>query len=252
MVHGALVPHDQPSIIIHPPKAAFYLPPVAVVGPRVNRSPTLGTLPGPPRERGNRRLYASPAQIPTEAPAIVGSVRDQLRRARTWTPPWTWHLHRGQRRCSQRAFMRLGAVHMQTDRQALAIGDNHHLRALADFGLADAGPPFFAGTKLPSRNACVHSSLPWASSWLNSTRHSCSQVPSWDHVLNRRQHVAGEPYTRGTSSQVQPVFSTKRMPLSVRRSSFRFRPGPAFCCGMRGSMMVHCSSVRSCRLMPTV
>jgi hypothetical protein len=75
-------------------------------------------------------------------------------------------------------------------------------------------------------------------------------VPSRDHVLNRRQHVAGEPDTRGTSSQAQPVFSTTRMPLSVRRSSFRFRPGPGFCLGIKGSMMVHCSSVRSCRLIP--
>ena len=252
MLYRALIPRNQPSIIIHPGKAAFYLPPIAVVGPCANRPPALGTLPGPSSERGNRGLDAASAQIPAEGLAIVGSVRDQLLRPRAWTAPPTWHFHRGQRRFSQCALMRLGAVHMQSDRKALTIGDDYHLRALADFGLADAGPPFFAGTKLPSRNACVHSNLPWASSWLNSTRQSCSQVPSWHHVLNRRQHVAGEPYTRGTSSQVQPVFSTKRMPLRVVRSSLRFRPGPGCCFGMKGLMMVHCSSVRSCRLMPTM
>jgi hypothetical protein len=42
------------------------------------------------------------------------------------------------------------------------------------------------------------------------------------------------------------------MPLRVWRSSFRFRPGPAFCFGIKGSMTAHCSSVISCRLMPTV
>jgi hypothetical protein len=56
------------------------------------------------------------------------------------------------------------------------------LWTLADCGLANGGPPCFAGTKLPSKKAWVHSSRPWASSWLNSARQSCSQVPCWDHA----------------------------------------------------------------------
>src|SRR5688572_6372377 len=109
MLHRALIPHHQPPIIIHPPEAAFDLPPVAVVGPCTNRPPALGTLPGAPSERGNRRLDASPAQIPAEGVAIIGSIRDQLLGPRAWPPPPAWHLHRGQRRLSQRAFMGLGA-----------------------------------------------------------------------------------------------------------------------------------------------
>lgn len=148
--------------------------------------------------------------------------------------------------------MRPGTGHRQPDRQTVAIGDDHHLGALADFGRTDCAPPLFAGTKLPSRKACGHSRRPWASSWLNSARQICSQVPSRDHALNRRPHVAGAPYARGPSSQGPPVFSPKRRPLSVRRSSLRLRPGPGFCCGMKGAMLVHCASVRSCRLMPTM
>jgi quercetin dioxygenase-like cupin family protein len=55
----------------------------------------------------------------------------------------------------------------------------------------------------------------------------------------------GEPYTRGTSSHVHPVFNTKRMPLRVWRSLFRFRPGPDLCSGIQGSKTVHGSSLMS-------
>jgi hypothetical protein len=98
----------------------------------------------------------------------------------------------------------------------------------------------------------VHSSLLWASNWLSSARHLRSQIPSCDHVCRRRQHVVGEPYGRGISSQAQPVFSTGKMPLRVRRSSARRRPGPGFCWRSNGSMTAHCASVSSCRFMPTV
>jgi hypothetical protein len=233
MLARALIAHHQATIMVHPPEAAFDLPPVAVIAPRAARPPVLGALPGPPSARGNRGLHAPPAQLPAEGLALVGSVRDQLLGPRAWTPPPAWHLHRCPRCCSPRALMRLGAVHVQTDWQAVAIGPDHHLRALADCGLPNAGPPCCAGTTRPSRNVCVHASLPWASSWLNSTRQRCSQVPSRDHVLKRRQLVAGEPSMRGTSAQVQPVFSPKRRPLRVRRSSFRFRPGPDCCDGRK-------------------
>jgi hypothetical protein len=101
MVHRTLVPHHQPSIVTHPPKAPFDLPPVAVVGPRAARPPALGALPGSPSEGGNRGLDASPAQIPAEGLAIVGAVRDQLRGPRAWPPPPAGH--RRQNRFSQRA-----------------------------------------------------------------------------------------------------------------------------------------------------
>jgi hypothetical protein len=114
--------------------------------------------------------------------------------------------------------VRLGTRDMQLDGQALALGDHHHFRALAHLGFPDRIAPFFAGTKLPSRKDLAHSGLLGASNWLSRARHMRSQVPSCDYVCRRRQHVVGEPYAWGMSSQAQPVFSTCKMPLRGRRS----------------------------------
>ena len=81
MVYRALIPYDQPPIIIHPPEAALHLPTVAIVGPSADRPPTLGTRPVPARERGNGGLDTPAAQIATEGLAVIGFIRDQLLRA---------------------------------------------------------------------------------------------------------------------------------------------------------------------------
>jgi hypothetical protein len=221
MVHRALIPHDQPPIVIHPPEAALHLPTVTVVRSRANRSPTLGPLPVPTRERGERGLDAPVAQIAAELPAILGFIRHERLRPRPRPASRVWYAHGGHGSFGQLALVRPGAVPRPPDWQAVAIGDDHHLRALADCGLADAGPPCFAGTKLPSRKACVHAHLPWVSRWLSSVRQMRSHVPSAVQAWKRRPQVVGEPYARGTSTHVQPVFSTQRIPFTVGRSAAR-------------------------------
>jgi hypothetical protein len=252
MLYRSFVTYDQAPAVIHPAKAAFDFPALAIPRARFDGAAALRLAPLAAFNGGDGRLDAPAAQALTDGLAVVRSVRHQFLRAGSWTTAPLRHAHRGQGSLHQLALVRSRTINVQADWQAVAIGHDHHRRALADFGLADAGPPFFAGTTLPSKHACAHSSLPWASSWLSKVRQICSQVPSAAQVRRRRQHVAGEPYVRGTSSQVQPVFSTKRMPLRVRRSSLRFRPGPACCSGIKGAITVHCVSVRSCRLMPTV
>jgi hypothetical protein len=252
MLYCSFIAHDQAPAVIPPAKAAFDFPALAITRARFDGAAALRFAPRPAFNGRDGWLDAPAAQALPDCLAVVCSVRHQFLRASSWTTASLRHADRGQGGLHQLALVGLGTIDGQADRQALAIGNDHHLRALADFGLTDAGPPFFAGTKLPSKKACAHLSWPWAFSWLSKVRQICSHVPSAAQLRKRRQHVAGEPYVRGTSSQVQPVFSTKRMPLSVRRSSFRFRPGPDCCFGMKGSMTVHCVSVRSCRLMPTV
>jgi hypothetical protein len=249
MVYRALIPHDQPSVVIHPREAPSHVPTAAVVGPRADRPPALGTPPALARARGDGGLAAPAAQRAAELPAVAGFIRDQPLRACPWAASPSRHSYGGQGRPRQPAFVRPGTVHMPPDRQAVAIGDNHHRRALADCGLADAGPPVFAGAKRPSRKATVHANLSWASRWLSSVRQRRSHVPSAAQAWRRRQQVVGEPYARGTSSHVQPVFRTKRRPFTVGRSSARLRPGPGGCLGISGGMTAHGSSVRSCRLM---
>jgi len=41
-----------------------------------------------------------------------------------------------QRQIRKHVFMRLGAIQMQTNGQAITIHDQHHFAALADFGIA--------------------------------------------------------------------------------------------------------------------
>jgi hypothetical protein len=157
-----------------------------------NRPPAFRALPAAGRRRDGG-LDAAPSQLLAEGPAVRGFVRDQFPRpcARPSTP--LRYVDRRQGRHGEGMFMRACARHLQPDRQPVAVGHHHYFRAFADLRLADARAPFFAGTKLPSRNARDHSSLLWASSWLRSARQMRSQVPSSDHCCKRRQQVTAAP-----------------------------------------------------------
>jgi hypothetical protein len=252
MFEIALIAHDQSPTVVHPPEAPLYFPAVTVIGARMDRSPTLGMTPWPACKRGDRGLNTPSTQRPAEDLTIVSAIGNQFLRPRAWPSSSTWHSYGSQSGFSQRALVRLRASDMQPDRQSMAISHNHDFRALAHLRPPDAGPPFLAGTKRPSRKACPHSSLLCASSWLNSRRQMPSQVPPAVQAWKRRQQVDGEPYSRGISPHAQPVFSTNKIPFSVRRSSARLRPGPGRCVGISGWMTAHCSSVSSWRLIAPV
>jgi len=105
--------------------------------------------------------------------------------------------------------------------------------------------PFFAGTKLPSRKARLHSRLPCSSRVASSARQIRSQVPSRSHWRSLRQQVAGKAYSRETSSQRQPVRSTYKIPLRTLRPPAHGRPRPQRVGGSKGRIRSHCSSVSS-------
>jgi hypothetical protein len=252
MFEMALIAHDQPPTVIHPPEAPLHVPAVMVVGARMNRAPTLGMAPWPADKRGDRGLDTPPTHIPAEGLIIVGSIGDQCLGPRAWTSSSTRHSYGSQSELSQCALVRLRACDKQPEQQALAISRNHAFRTLANLRPPDTGPPFFAGTKLPSRKACAYSSMLCASRWLNSRRQMPSYVPSAVQVWKCRQQVVDEPYARGTSSHGSPGFSAHRRPFMVCRTSARLRPGPGHGFGISGWITVHGSSVSSCRLMPSV
>jgi hypothetical protein len=170
MVHRSCVAHDQAAAVIHPPKAPLDLPALAVAWPRTDRAPALGTTSVAAYEGRDRGFDPPPAQLLAEDLAVVGSVCDQFLRPRARPPSPLWHLNRGQRGLGQPTLVWLGAGYRQPNGQAMAVRNDHDFGAFTHVGLADARSPCFAGTKLPSRKACAHSSLPWASNWLNSTR----------------------------------------------------------------------------------
>lgn len=199
MVHRSFIAHAQPPTVIHPPETAFDLPALAITWPGLDRRPPFRFAPLAAFKGRDGRLDAPAAQALAEGLAVIGSVRHQCFRSSAWAAASLRHAPRGQGRLHQLALMGWGTLHVHAHRPALALGPHHHLRARADVGLADAGPPVVAGTNLPSKNACAHSSLPWAFSWLSKARQLCSQVPSAAQFRKRRQHVAGEPYVRDTA-----------------------------------------------------
>ena len=247
-----VIANDQASTVVHPAKASFHLPPLLVAFANADRATPPGTGTLASLESGDSRLDPTLSQSMTKRATVIRFIGDQLFRAGLWATAFLTNPDGPQRRFRQRHFVMISRGQVQSNGQPIPIGHCHHFGAFAHFGHSDARSPFLAGTKLPSRKAWAHSSLFSASRRLSNARQTRSQVPSSDHWFNRLQHVVGDPYLRGRSAHAHPVFSTYKMPFKVVRSSARGRPRPGFCFGNSASITAHCSSVSSCRLMPTV
>jgi hypothetical protein len=111
-----------------------------------------------------------------------------------------------------------------SQRNTLAVDHHHPLRALAAFGLADFGPPFFAGAKLPSAKVSAQSSWPRASSWAKKVRQALTHTPCSSPPLKRRQQVLGEGNRSGRSFHRAPVRKIQRIPAKQGRFGFGFGP----------------------------
>src|SRR5215213_2032507 len=90
-----------------------------------------------------------------------------------------------------------------------------------------------------------HAGAPAASAWRWTAARSWSQTPARVQRRKRVYTVCQGPYRSGRSRQGTPVASFQRMPLSIRRSSCRGRPG--FRGGKSGSKRAHSVSLNSCR-----
>jgi len=139
--------------------------------------------------------------------------------------------------CVERGFRKRnlcwrGTFEPNSQRKTATVDQYHPLRALAALGFTDCGAPFFAGAKLPSRNASSHSSRPSPSSHT-----SCSS-----HCFKRRQQVAGEGYLSGRNRHAAPVCNTHRMPPRQARFDAYGRPRLSLRCfgaGSSGSISSH-------------
>jgi hypothetical protein len=150
-------------------------------------------------------------------------------------------------------FRRRRRVQVCSQRSTRAIDQYHPLCALAPFGGADFGAPFFAGAKLPSTKHSFQRIF-WRSlsSW-RKARHSANSTPLSSHCRSRRQQVVGLPYRGGSSLHGAPVHSTHRMPSKQRRGSARGRPpwGRRFSRGRCDRIRSHCASVSARQAMPS-
>ena len=137
MLDVVLIAHDQPATIVHPREAPLHLPAVAVTRAGSYRPPALRPVPAA-LNNGIRGLDPAPSQLLAKDLVVIPSVSDQPLGPCTRAPAPLGHFDRRQCGLGERVLMRPGTRHMQPDRQPMAIGHHHHLRALADFGLADA------------------------------------------------------------------------------------------------------------------
>ena len=137
-------------------------------------------------------------------------------------------------------------VGIASQRNTLAIDHHHVLCSLSPLGLPDSSAPFFAEEKLASMNASSQSSTPLASNSERKALHISLRTSASYHSFRRRQQVEGCGYLSGRSFQRAPVLSIHRMPSKTNRSLALGRPpfGPTGFFGMRGSIFLHCSSVR--------
>jgi hypothetical protein len=141
----------------------------------------------------------------------------------------------------------MGRCQVDAERKTRAVDQYHKLCPLTLACAADASAPFFAGAKVPSRNASLQSTWPRSSNSPRKVRQRVSQRSACSHSASRRQQVAGLGYRSGRSRQRAPVRKTQRMPSKQARSSARGRPprGLRLARGNSGAIFAHWASVTS-------
>ena len=121
------------------------------------------------------------------------------------------------------AFVRSGELN--ADRKTLADDQNSKLRSLSPLGEADCVAPFFALTKVASRNVSSQSRSPF-SSRAPSTARQMSFQTSCSSLRSRRQQLAYPGNSFGIAFHWAPVFRIRRMPSRHSRSLHQGRPRP--------------------------
>jgi len=240
----AVVADDQPTEVAEPGEGAFHgpAPPVAPQRPAV-LGRGLATIFA---VRGDQ-LDAAPRQLLAQRVTVVAAVGDEALRFLPGTPgpmppPYA---DRGERRLDEPDLRRGSRVKVVSQRKTRAVDHHHPLRPLAPLGFADSRAPFFAGAKLPSRNASLHFNW-WCS--FNSprkARQTSSQISCSSQSRSRRQQVDGDGNSSGISCQRAPLRRIHKMPSSTLRSSARGRPprGRRGRFGSKGWILAHWASV---------
>jgi len=179
--------------------------------------------------------------------AVVRFVSDHTHRllpgtARTMAPTYA---DRREGRFCEPDFRRGCRVKVLSQRNTAAVDHHHPLRPLAPLGFSDSAAPFFAGAKLPSRNASLHFNCWRSFNSLKNARQTFSQTPCSSQSRNRRQQVDGCGYSSGKSCQRAPLRRIQRIPSSTRRFSIHGRPPRRFwrAFGSMGAIFFHCVSL---------
>ena len=237
--------HEESAELTEPGVGAFD-DPAALVAPEFSSifiTPALAVL-----AVGDDEVDASFLQPLAQRVGVIGAVGDYALRLLSWPAFGTRDFDFGERGFRKRNFSRRGTFQPNSQRKTATVDQYHPLRPLAALGFPDCGAPFFAGAKLPSRNASSHFSRPSPSSAPSSVRHASSHTSCSFHCFNRRQQVAGEGYLSGKNRHAAPVCKTHRMPSRQARLDAHGRPRLSlrrFGAGSSGSISSHCASLNN-------
>jgi hypothetical protein len=242
----SVIAHDQPAEVAEPREGAFHSPP-SPVAPQ--RPTVLGRRLASILTMRDDQLDAAHRQLLAQRVAIVPAVGDEANRLLPRTPgsmpsPYP---DRRQRRRDELDLRRGGRVKVVSQRKTRAVDHHHPLRPLAPLGFSDACAPFFAGAKLPSKNASLHFNCWRSFNSLRNARQIASQISCSSQSCSLRQQVDGEGNSSGKSCQRAPLRSIHKMPSSTLRSSARGRPprGRLGRFGSKGWIFLHWASVSS-------
>ncbi len=241
LVNGqrAVIAHHQSSVVAEPSEGALHDPAslITAQGPTVLRWRFAPILP----VRGNP-FDATGRQLPAQRIAIVTAVGNQA--ARLLPVPYPERL---ERRLDEFDFRRESRVKVVSQRNTRAVDHHHPLRPLAPLGFAHSEAPFFAGAKLPSRNASLHFNCCCSLSSARNARQIVSQTPCSSQSRSLRQPVDGEGNSSGKSCHRAPLPRIHNMPSSTLRSEAGGRPprGRGGHWGSKGRIFSHWASVNN-------
>ena len=239
-----LIAHDQAAEVPQPGECPFDDPPPPIPpqpAPILMRRALVGA------PRGDNRVNAAPGQPRPQGITVVAPIGHQPLGPCAWASGLPRPADRDgvEGRFEERDLRRGSRRQVCSQRSTRTIDQNHPLCTLTTFRLANLGPPFFAGIKLPSAKQSSQRNFSWSCSWARKARHSLSSTSVSSHCLSRRQQVLGLPYRRGSSLHWAPVHRIQRMPSKQRRSSTRGRPprGATLGWGRWTRIASHCAVV---------
>src|SRR2546428_8054261 len=242
----AVVPHHQSAEVAEPSDGASHRPPplIAPQRPAVLRRGLATIL-----AMRDDQLDAAPGQLLAQRVTVVATVGDEAFRLlpRTAWPMLPSYADRGECRLRQPDLRRGSRVKLVSQRNTRAVDHHHPLRPLAPLGFADSAAPFFAGAKLPSRNASLHFNCWRPFNSPRNPRQISSQISCSSQSRSRLQQVDGEGNSSGISCQRAPLRRIHKMPSSTLRSLARGRPprGRLGRFGSKGWIFSHWASVSS-------
>jgi hypothetical protein len=243
IVEATIMTNLNSSEVLQPGKQALNLPTPGIATQRA--SILSGRLLAVGLVRSNH-LDALFLQSFVQWVTVVGSITDQSFRFFFRKSLFQGAFH-------QLHFMRRSTSNGYGERKTSAICHCHELCTFAPLGFSHPVAPFLAMTKLPSMKHSVRSSPPLSFRSRTRARSTSSTTPFSTHSWNRRWQVWYGGYRLGISCQGAPVRKIHKIPFIIARSSTLGRPFPSArrgALGSNGSIIAHCSSLRSMGPLP--